>query len=206
LELLVGRSSLLRLATLGVALAILPVSSALAASSGHGKKAASKQSHHPMRIVVPNGWPQKVLIPKIKVVAPVEALDLSKHLPQRAPYQWGDVAWYDRGPKPGQIGHAAVFGHVDSTCCPAVFWYLKDLKPGDIAEVQYKSGAPIKFKVIWSQSYANNKMPIKFLFGPSTQRAMLLVTCAGIFHTDGSGYDHKLVVYARMILPNGQLG
>jgi sortase (surface protein transpeptidase) len=158
-------------------------------------------------VTIPKGWPQKVLIPKLSVAAPVEALDLSKHLPQAAPFRWGDVAWYDRGPKPGDVGHAAVFGHVDSTCCPAVFWKLNQLKAGDIVEAKYKSGNPVKFKVMWSESYANTKMPIKFLFGRSSQRAMVLVTCAGVFRGPAKGgYDHKLVVYARMILPNGQLG
>jgi sortase (surface protein transpeptidase) len=200
-----------RLAILAAACATLPLSGARAASPRpHTVSAASKRAHHPahhaMKITVPNGWPRFVEIPKLKVKAPVESLDLSKHVPQKAPYRWGDVAWYNRGPKPGQVGHAAIFGHVDSTCCPAVFWELKTLKPGDITEVQYKSGAPVKFKVMWSHSYANAKMPTKFLFGQSTQRAVVLVTCAGIFHTNGTGYDQKLVVYARMILPNGKLG
>jgi hypothetical protein len=32
------------------------------------------------------------------------------------------------------------------------------------------------------------------------------MTCAGAFHLDGTGYDHKLIVYARLVLPNGKLG
>ncbi|HCG03384.1 MAG TPA: hypothetical protein DEV93_22960 [Chloroflexi bacterium] len=159
-----------------------------------------------MKVVVPAGWPKFVMIPRLNVRAPVESLDLSKSLPTHAPYRWGDVAWYDRGPKPGQLGRANVFGHLDSTCCPAVFWQLKTLKPGDIAEVQYKKGSPLKFKVIWSQNYLNSKLPIKFMFGPASQHGLVLTTCSGVFHTDGTGYDHKLLVYARLILPNGSLG
>jgi sortase (surface protein transpeptidase) len=199
--------SLARAAILTSAALALPLGGAVAASSKpHIVPASGKHAHHAMKIKVPNGWPTYVVVPKIKIKAPVEALDLSKHIPQKAPYRWGDVAWYNRGPKPGQVGHAAIFGHVDSTCCPAVFWELKNLKPGDIAEVQYKGGASVKFKVMWSQNYANTKMPTKFLFGPSSQRAIVLVTCSGAFHSNGAGYDHKLVVYARMILPNGKLG
>ena len=88
-----------------------------------------------------------------------------------------------------------------------MFWFLKDLKAGDVVEAAYKKGNPAIFRVMWSESYANLQLPIKFLFGASKQRAMVLVTCAGIFRgVAKGGYDHKLVVYARMILPNGKLG
>jgi hypothetical protein len=187
----------------------LTASGALAASPkpAHSKPVvSSKKTHKPVKVVVPAGWPKFVMIPRLNVRAPVESLDLSKSLPTHAPYRWGDVAWYDRGPKPGQLGRANVFGHLDSTCCPAVFWQLKTLKPGDIAEVQYKKGSPLKFKVIWSQNYLNSKLPIKFMFGPASQHGLVLTTCSGVFHTDGTGYDHKLLVYARLILPNGSLG
>jgi sortase (surface protein transpeptidase) len=222
----VSYRSILRIALLATACGVLPVTSALAAGTSaprsthislaqkKSKVAAKKnhsapkrKTHKAVTVKLPAGWPTKIIIPKIKVSAPVEALDLSKHLPQAAPFRWGDVAWYDRGPKPGQVGHAAIFGHVDSTCCPAVFWFLKDLKAGDTVEAAYKKGNPVKFRVMWSESYANTKMPIKFLFGASKQRAMVLVTCAGIYHgAAAGGYDHKLVVYARMVLPNGKLG
>jgi Sortase domain len=186
----------------------LPLSSGMAATSkpGHSGGVAKKHTHAPAHVAVPAGWPRFVMIPKLHVKAPVESLDLSKATPLHAPYRWGDVAWYSRGPRPGALGRASVYGHLDSTCCPAVFWHLKDLKPGDIAQVQYKTGNPLKFKVLWKQNYANNKLPMKFMFGPSREHGLVLITCSGVFHTDGTGYDHKLVVYARLLLPNGQLG
>jgi hypothetical protein len=44
------------------------------------------------------------------------------------------------------------------------------------------------------------------MFGRTHERGLVLVTCAGVFHRDGTGYDHKLIVYARLVLPNGTLG
>jgi hypothetical protein len=44
------------------------------------------------------------------------------------------------------------------------------------------------------------------MFGRNRQRGLVLITCSGVFHYDGTGYDHKLLVYARLILPSGQLG
>lgn len=189
-------------ALIGAASVVLPAAGVSAATKPVHRSVA-KRPHRPL-VRVPRGWPKYVLVPKLKVKAPVESLDLSKKVPTYAPYRWTDVAWYNRGPRPGEQGRATVYGHLDSNCCPAVFYRLKDLKRGDIAVVQYKSGAPMRFRIMWSKVYDNAKLPMKFMFGPSRERGLVLMTCAGIY-LRGSGYTQKLVVYARLLLPNGRL-
>jgi hypothetical protein len=157
-------------------------------------------------LTLPQGWPQRLVIPSIHVSATVESLAFTRPQDAKAPYNWGDVAWYDRGPRPGENGRANIFGHLDSTCCPAVFYLLKNLKAGNTVQVSYKKGKPLTFRVLWQATYANNKLPTKFLFGAVHERGLVLMTCAGAFHRDGTGYDHKLIVYARLVLPNGKLG
>lgn len=156
--------------------------------------------------LVPAGWPQRLVIPRIAVNTPLETVSLTKKSDVHAPYQWNDAAWYDMGPRPGDPGNAVVFGHLDSTCCPAVFWNLSALHPGDIIRVAYNGGRTLSFKVLWQKTFASTKFPTKWLFGSARDRALVLFTCAGTFHRDGTGYDHKLFVYARMILPGGRLG
>lgn len=155
---------------------------------------------------VPAGWPKSLSIPRIHVAAPVESLALNRSADQKAPYRWGDVAWYDRGPRPGDAGRATIYGHLDSTCCPAVFYEIRLLKPGDVVKVAYKGNRSILFRVMWQHTYLNRDVPVNFMFQNVRERGLLLVTCTGIFHYDGTGYDHKLIVYARLILPSGQLG
>jgi hypothetical protein len=162
--------------------------------------------HAAQTLKLPQGWPQRLVIPRIGVNASVESLAFTRAADAHAPYKWGDVAWYDRGPKPGDMGRANIFGHLDSTCCPAVFYRLKELKAGDTIQVAYKHGRPLTFRVLWSATYANTALPLNFLFGAVRERGLALMTCAGGFHLDGTGYDHKLVVYARLVLPNGKLG
>lgn len=157
-------------------------------------------------ISVPAGWPKVLTIPRFGVRAAVESLKFSTTTDVKAPYKWGDVAWYDRGPRPGERGRATIFGHLDSTCCPAVFWQLHSLRAGDVVQVAYKSGKALNFRVLWQGTYLNAKMPVKFMFGRTNEHGLTLITCAGIFHRDGTGYDHKLLVYARLILPSGKLG
>ena len=50
-----------------------------------------------------------------------------------------------------------------------------------------------------SQVYPNNKLPMKFMFATTRERGLILITCTGVFHRDGTGYDHKRLVYARLI-------
>ena len=174
-----------------------------------GAEAAVKpQVHKPAApvVVVPAGWPKTLSIPRFAVRAAVEAVKFTTTADVKAPYKWGDVAWYNRGPRPGERGRATIFGHLDSVCCPAVFWQLHSMHAGDVVQVAYKTGKILKFRVMWQATYLNARMPVKFMFGRTNDHGLSLITCAGVFHRDGTGYDHKLVVYTRLILPSGKLG
>lgn len=162
---------------------------------------ASSGSYAPPRVV-----PAQITIPRIGVSAHIESLKFNSAQDVTAPYRWSDTAWYARGPRPGDLGRATIFGHLDSTCCPAVFWYLHLLHGGDLIHIYYPGNRMLSFEVMWQHTYLNTQMPLKFMFGSTPQRGLTLVTCAGVFHHDGTGYDHKLVVYARLVLPNGHLG
>jgi hypothetical protein len=157
--------------------------------------------------LVPPGRPMMVMVPKIGVRASLESIPLSSSRDVSSPFRWEDAGWFSRGPRPGAIGRAVIFGHLDSTCCPAVFWSLGTLRAGDTVQVQYGDGRTLSFRVLWQHTYPNASLPIPWLFGGGKgPRALILYTCAGIFHTDGTGYDHKLVIYSRLILANGTLG
>jgi len=181
---------------------ILVLTAAIAASSWSGAKAAKPQVHFQL----PQGQPVRLVIHKLQVTAPVERVAFRTLNDLHAPYRWGDVAWYDRGPRPGEQGRASIYGHLDSTCCPAIFYRLRYLKKGDTVQVQYPQKRSLTFRVLWQGTYLNSKLPIKWMYSATAERGLVLMTCAGAYHTDGTGYDHKLIVYARVVLPNGKLG
>ncbi|MDQ2743938.1 MAG: class F sortase [Chloroflexota bacterium] len=179
----------------------------------HGTKTQKgrlAQKHHPQKhaplYVLPPGWPKLFSMPRFGVTATIEDISMRAAGDDHAPYRWNDVAWWDLGPKPGQQGMSNIYGHLDSTCCPAVFYHLRDLVPGDIVTVTYRNAKVLRFRVIWSHTYWNDEFPYGFVYGLNRHRSLALTTCTGVFHLDGSGYDHKVLVYARMIMPNGQLG
>ena len=181
------------------------VAPASAAGNGKGKPTQRPPAKPPI-VVVPRGWPKLLAMRRLGIKAPIEPIAFSKKTDYFAPYKWGDVAWYDRGPRPGDAGRANIFGHLDSYCCPAVFYPLKDARTGDLVQVTYRNGKVLNFRVMWQNTYWNDKLPEKFMFGPTREHGVVLMTCTGVFHRDGTGYDHKRVVYARLILPNGKLG
>jgi hypothetical protein len=178
------------------------LSGIVVASVTLGSASAATKPNRPASIV-PAGWPKVLAIPRMGVAhAPIEYNAFSSAKDIDAPFRWGDVAWYDRGPRPGDQGRASIYGHLDSYTGPAVFYHLKYLRKGDIVKVSYKGGRTLSFKVQWSHLYPNNRLPTNFLYGRTTQRGLSLITCGGFFHRDGTGYDHKLVVYATLVMPS----
>jgi sortase A len=156
--------------------------------------------------LVPQGHPTQVVIPRIGVRAALESNGLSRASDAHAPFKWEDAAWFSRGPRPGDVGKALVFGHLDSTCCPAIFWNLNSLRTGDRVQIVYPAGRTLTFQVVWSHVYWNKDVPTHWLYDRGQQRALVLDTCSGVFHAGDEGYDRKLFVFARLILPNGHLG
>jgi sortase A len=155
----------------------------------------------------PAGWPRGVEIQKINVNAPVVPLDLYKLGPLDQTPPWADVGWWDKGAKPGHLGVAQIYGHVDTYSGPAVFWNLAKLAKGDTVRISYGKGAPLTFRVLWSKSYPSKQLPMNWMLHARKERALALITCAGVFRGQSNGgYDHKLLVYARLVLPNGHLG
>ena len=158
---------------------------------------ASAARTKPIR--TPPGWPQVVVVPRLSVLAKIEPVTMMHPADTEAPHRMNDVAWYSRGHRPGDRGRAEIFGHLDSTCCPAIFYHLRDMKPGDLVQVRYKTGKPLTFRVRWQATYPRTHMPLSFMYGPTTDHGLMLVTCAGLFHRDGTGYDYRLIVYATLV-------
>jgi sortase A len=153
----------------------------------------------PRPFYTPLGWPRFVSVPRLSVVANIEPVAMTKVADVEAPHRMDEVAWYSRGHRPGDRGRAEFYGHLDSTCCPAVFYHLRDMKPGDLVQVRYKTGKPLTFRVRWQATYPRTHMPLDFMYGATTDHGLMLVTCAGIFHRDGTGYDQRLMVYATLV-------
>jgi hypothetical protein len=152
--------------------------------------------------------PAQLSIPAIHVDAPVMnvgknaqgLMDAPVSQAVNSPY-WTHVFWYAPGAAPGQPGNAVIAGHVDRVGGdPAVFWYLKDLAPGDDVYVTTVQGQRLHFAVDRVVSYpasAPSAQVINAVFGPTSAHHLNLITCSGVW--TGHGYDQRLVVFTTQV-------
>jgi sortase (surface protein transpeptidase) len=142
--------------------------------------------------------PTGLRIPAIGVDAtslvPLKILPATGEL--EAPAEFGDTGWYAAGPVPGEPGPAVIAAHVDSRAGPAVFFRLKELRPGDAVLVPRTDGTTVRFTVTGVERYPKNAFPTQKVHGPTPDRALRLITCGGSFDYAKRSYRDNVVVYA----------
>ncbi|MDB5244879.1 MAG: peptidase sortase [Parcubacteria group bacterium] len=144
--------------------------------------------------------PTRLIIPSIEVDAKVQGVGLTLLGNMGVPHNYTDVGWYKYGTIPGAKGSAVIDGHVDDgVSIPAIFGRLKDMKPGDLIIIRTESGKELTFKTEEVQLYSNNEVPRTRLFNRADGIYLNLITCSGSWLPDRTSYDHRLVVYARLV-------
>lgn len=142
------------------------------------------------------GVPTRLKIPAINVDAPVESVAQDSAGRMDVPKNSRNVAWYNLGYYPGQIGSAVMSGHLDNRDgSRAVFWDLEKLKSGDELIVTDSQGKEYVFEVTKVVKYKTNEVPLKDVFASHGTEQLNLITCEGTFI--GGIYDHRLVVYSE---------
>ncbi len=142
------------------------------------------------------GLPVRLLIPKIKVDAPVVYLGLTSGGDVAVPGSAGDVGWYKYGSLPGNNGSAVIDGHVvGSRGQRAVFADLNQLQKGDSLSVIDGQGRTATFVVRESRPYGQNDHPSE-VFKSADGAHLNLITCAGDWDVAQHRYLERLVVFA----------
>jgi sortase (surface protein transpeptidase) len=161
----------------------------------HGRPATRVPDY---RVEYP-GVPQRLLIPSLRVDAPVLPVAADAQGNMESPRTAGETTWYAPGPRPGQVGNAAVAGHVDfAGVGPAVFWSLRSLAPGDAVWVIDDAGARRRFVVDSVEVYRLADVPVERVFGDHAEANLNLITCAGDFDPVTRSYDLRVVAYTRL--------
>lgn len=139
--------------------------------------------------------PSRVRIMKIGVDSALQSLHLDAQGALQAPTDFGRAGWYADGTIPGDPGPAVIAGHVDSKFGRAVFYRLKELRPGDVIEVG-RATTWIAFRVTQVGRYAKDRFPTAEVYGPTPDAQLRLITCGGTFDRSVKSYMDNLVVYA----------
>lgn len=142
------------------------------------------------------GQPVRLRIPAIHVDSRLERLGREPDGTLEPPRKWQEAGWYADGARPGEQGPAVIAGHIDSTTGPAVFFRLRDLRPGDGVTVTDSAGHTFRFVVEHTSQYPKNHFPADAVYGPTSLPELRLVTCAGSFDSQARSYRDNLVVYA----------
>lgn len=144
--------------------------------------------------------PSSIMIPSIGVDARVTPIATTETGAMEAPEVYSEVGWYRLGVAPGEVGRAVLAGHVDSRSGPAVFYRLRDLKPGDVIEISVGVDRhTLRFVVRESARYPEDGAPLDQIFGASDRPELVLITCDGAFDRSRGSYDHRLVVFADLL-------
>ncbi|WP_344615637.1 class F sortase [Dactylosporangium salmoneum] len=143
----------------------------------------------------PDTPPTRLKIPALGVDTPLETLAMDGSGVLESPKVYGEAGWFADGTLPGDPGPAVLAGHVDSKTGPAVFYRLRELKPGDTVDVLRGDGW-LTFRVTASEHYAKAQFPSSKVYGPTPVPELRLITCGGTFDQSRHSYRDNLVVYA----------
>jgi sortase (surface protein transpeptidase) len=108
------------------------------------------------------------------------------------------AGWYAPGTRPGDPGSAVILGHVDSDNAPAVFYRLRELRPGDEVLIRRADGSTLRFVVQRTRKYPKARFPTDDVYYPTLSPELRLVTCGGEFDNDWGHYLSNIIVFARM--------
>jgi hypothetical protein len=146
----------------------------------------------------PTPIPVRLSIPRIHVASSLERLGRTPGGTVQDPSRWEVPGWYALGPRPGDPGSAVIIGHVDSTRGPAVFFRLRELRPGDEIEITRADRSSVWFAVERTAQYLKTRFPTDDVYYPTLAPALRLVTCGGQFDATTGHYRSNIVVFATI--------
>jgi sortase (surface protein transpeptidase) len=140
--------------------------------------------------------PDSLTIPAIGVQTSLIKLGLAADGTLQVPSSTTVAGWYTGSPRPGALGAAVIAGHVDSQVGPAVFYQLKQLRPGEPVYVKRADGRVAEFRVTNVQRYPKAQFPTAAVYGPVPDSELRLITCGGTFDPATGHYLSNVIVDA----------
>ncbi|MEZ4706823.1 MAG: class F sortase [Caldilineaceae bacterium] len=168
--------------------------------AGRAPSVSSLRELAALATVQPPSPPERLKIPRLGVDAIIESIGLADDGSMGAPTYVEDVAWYNRGAIPGEIGKAVLAGHLDAIGgVPAVFYRIGSLQAGDSVIVVHADGGESHFEVTHTRVYPYAETPFEDIFGFTLQSELNLITCTGSWSRSTQNYTDRLVVFTRKV-------
>jgi LPXTG-site transpeptidase (sortase) family protein len=148
------------------------------------------------------GLPIRLIIPEINFNSNIEQVGLIANNTLGVPKGRNDVAWFDAGTRPGNIGSAVIDGHYGwwaNDGLPAVFNNLPKLHKGDYIYVEDNKGIMISFVVSKIQIYNPQSDSAKVFSSNDGKSHLNLITCEGIWNNVTKTYSNRMVVFTNKV-------
>lgn len=141
--------------------------------------------------------PVRIEIPRIKIKAPLESVGLTFQGAVAVPKGLTNAAWYNLGPRPGEIGNAIIVGHYGhwKNGVQTVFNNLSKLRKGDKLYIKDKTGATLTFVVREFKTYRPSDDATDVFVSSDDKAHLNLITCEGTWDKISRSYSRRLVVF-----------
>ena len=145
---------------------------------------------------ISSGLPLRLKIPQINVDAPMEHLGIAEDGTMDVPKGPLEVAWFNLGPRPGEVGSAVMAGHSGyKDRREAVFDNLYKLKKGDKIYVEDANRVMMTFVVREIRSYSPKADAREVFTSSDGLKHLNLITCTGIWNEQAQTRSERLVVF-----------
>ena len=142
--------------------------------------------------------PVRIEIAAIGVAAPVDPAGTNGDGTLQVPTDFARTSYYTGRPVPGDAGPAVIVGHVDGRRGPAVFYRLRELRPGAEVRVHRADGSVVTFVVERSKQVPKKAFPTDEVYGPTPNPTLRLITCGGSFDRRSGHYRDNTIVFLRL--------
>ncbi|MBO2448780.1 class F sortase [Actinomadura barringtoniae] len=180
----------------------LAVGGGPSASASAGSSAAPSAAPASYAAPLPRSEPTGIKIPRLNVSAPMSELGLKPDgTIEEPPLSKPNLAgWWKDGPTPGEGGPSVILGHVDANRHAAVFYRLKELRPGDRVQVTRQDGRTATFAVQSVEQVPKSSFPGQKVYAEDLDySALRLVTCGGTFDSSTGHYVDNVIAYTRLV-------
>jgi len=150
------------------------------------------------QIQEPVELPMRLKIPAIDVDAVVIPLGVTSEGVMDVPKTPYETAWFNLGPRPGEIGAAVIAGHYGwKNNIPAAFDDLHKLRVGDRVMVEDEQGVSISFIVRDTRVYGKDEAAPGVFSSNDDTAHLNLVTCMGAWDDIEKSRSDRLVVFTE---------
>lgn len=148
---------------------------------------------------IPSAPPVRLEITNINLDTTIYAAGLTSSGDMDISENPDQVAWYQLGPKPGEIGSAVIAGHYGwKDGHGSIFNNLNMLVKGDEVSVYDENGIKKTFVVQATQIYDPNADATKVFISTDKKAHLNLITCEGTWVNSKDSYSNRLVIFTDL--------